>query len=365
MIIWEVTQACDLACRHCRASARPEHHPRALTTEEGKRLLEQARSFGDPPPIFVFTGGDPFKRDDLFELIAHAKEVGLVPAVSPSATPLVTRERLAGVLAAGAKAVSLSLDASTAEAHDSFRGVEGSFELTLRAWREAREVGLKVQINTTVNRANIEDLASIASLVAEHGVMTWSVFFLVPTGRASAKDGITPQECEAVMHFLVDACHLVNVKTTEGHHFKRVLLQREMLGQAPAYLDPLYGRLKAQLDRLPIAPRPRVRRTPMHINSGNGFVFISHLGDVFPSGFLPLRAGNVRGQSLVDIYRTSELFCQLRDVDKLKGRCGRCEFKAICGGSRSRAYAATGDPLAEDPFCGYLTEIKDEVFSSR
>lgn len=354
MIIWEVTQACDLACRHCRASARPEHDPRELTFGEGCDLLDQARSFGDPPPIFIFTGGDPFKREDLFDLVAHAKNVGLVPAVSPSATPLVTKERLQKVLDAGAKVMSLSLDASTAEAHDAFRGVQGSYDLTLKAWRQARELGLKVQINTTVNRLNLEDLADIANLVAQEGAMTWSVFFLVPTGRASEKDTITAQECEAVMHFLVDACRYLNVKTTEGHHFKRIVLQRDILdekGLTPE-LDPLYHRLTARFAP-GTPPRNSLRRTPMHIGSANGFVFISHLGDVFPSGFLPMRAGNVRERSLVDIYRHSDLFQWLRNPEQLKGRCHDCEFRAVCGGSRSRAFAVHGDPLAEEPFCAY------------
>lgn len=262
---------------------------------------------------------------------------------------------------AGAKVISLSLDASNSSDHDRFRGVEGSYDLTLRAWREAQEVGLKVQINSTVNRHNLEDLANIAQIVSDQKVMTWSLFFLVPTGRATNMDSLSPAECEAVMHFLVDASLYLNIKTTEGHHFKRIVIQRA-IAQEQGYdlkesLDPLYRRLTDQFlgfaGKRDLQPRANLRRTPMHIGSANGFVFITHLGDVYPSGFLPMAAGNVKKQTLPEIYRTSDLFVWMRDIERLKGRCGDCEFRSVCGGSRSRAFAMLGDPMAEDPFCTY------------
>lgn len=361
MVIWEVTQACDLACRHCRASAQPMHHPNALTTAEGKRLLEDVRSFGKPSPIFVFTGGDPFKRADLTELISYAREIGVVPAVSPSATPLLNAENLTAIRQAGAKAISLSLDASTAREHDAFRGVDGSYDWTLKGWKQAEELGLKVQVNSTVTRHNLQDLGRLAGLIAQLGAMTWSVFFLVPTGRAKKERDLEPEECEAVMHFLADVSRYISVKTTEGHHFKRVLLQRAIWEEKSVDfrvgLHPLYQQLRRQfqeiVERLQLRDRVKVLRPPMNINAANGFVFVSHLGDVFGSGFLPVRAGNVRERSLVDIYRDSPLFQELRDVEKLKGRCGRCEFRALCAGSRSRAFALTGDVHGEDPYCAY------------
>jgi AdoMet-dependent heme synthase len=355
MVIWEVTQACDLVCKHCRASAQPDAHPAMLTLQQGKKLIDDVRAFSERPPILVFTGGDPFKRPDLFELIRYADQVGLIPAVSPSATPLLNRESLSKVREAGAKVISLSLDASTQAAHDEFRGVEGSYDLTLQGWREAYEVGLKVQINTTVTRHNLDDMAEIFRLLCDMKAMTWSVFFLVPTGRGSGEADLTAQECESVMNFLVDACRYVNVKTTEGHHFKRIVLQRSLLDEAPT--DSLYQRLKSRLDQIVkergLTPRPKMRRTPMNINSANGFVFVSHLGQVFPSGFLPISAGNVKDQSLVDIYRDSPLFVSLRDPQQLQGRCGECEFRVACAGSRSRAFAMEGNPLGEDPYCAY------------
>lgn len=363
MIVWETTQACDLACKHCRAAAQPNLDPNSLTFEEAKTLLDQSAEFGRPSPIFIFTGGDPFKRPDLFELVRYADEVGLAAAVSPSGTPLLNRQNLIRLKEAGTKAISLSIDASNATDHDLFRQVPGSFTRTIEGWKMAREIGLKLQVNTTLTRYNLDDLAKLFGLVQELGAMTWSLFFLVPTGRGQEADEVTPAEYEAVMHFLYDVSKYIPAKTTEGHHYKRVVIQRAILEEKGLpmsdffQLPPVYRRLTAELDALVaergLTARPAIRRTPMHINSGNGFVFISHLGEVFPSGFLPVCAGNVKERSLVDIYRDSSVMQALRDPKRLQGRCGLCEFSGICGGSRSRAYAMSGDFLAEEPFCTY------------
>lgn len=365
MVIWETTMACDLACRHCRAEAIPTADPLGLTTRQGKQLLDQIEQFGKPRPLVILTGGDPFKREDLFDLVAYGTEIGLPIAVSPSATPLLTRENLARLKEAGAKAISLSLDGATAESHDAFRGVAGSFQRTLDGCRMTREVGLKLQLNTTVTRFNLFELPDIFRIAQDHDVMTWSVFFLVPTGRGKSEDEITPHEYEDVMHWLFDASKLMGIKTTEGHHYKRVVLQRTVLQNLD--LDPVrtlglgsvYLKLRerfeqvADFSRTDLVEADRMRRAPLHINAGNGFVFISRRGEVFPSGFMPVSGGNVRKTSLVDIYRDSPLFRSLRTPDELQGRCGACEFRQVCGGSRSRAYAMTGNPLAEEPFCTY------------
>jgi radical SAM protein len=363
MIIWETTNACDLACRHCRAQAIPDADPLSLDFQEAKRLLEQVESFGKPRPIFIFTGGDPFKRPDLFDLLAYGNELGLAMAVSPSGTPLLNKENLLRVKAHGGKAISLSLDGSIPERHDDFRQVPGSFELTTRGWKIAREIGLKLQLNTTVTRYNLEDLPHIFRLVLDYGAMTWSAFFLVPTGRGKVEDEISPAEYEAVMHFLYDCSKYASVKTTEGHHYKRVALQRSILDEkglaVEDYFDlhPIYFQLKQAMQTIvaerELHPKEAMFRTPMHINAGNGFVFISRRGEVFPSGFMPVKVGNVREKSLVEIYREAPLFNQLRTPAGLEGRCGLCEFSGVCGGSRSRAYALTGNPMAEEPFCTY------------
>jgi radical SAM protein len=365
MVIWETTNACDLACRHCRAEAISEVEPGTLTTEEGKRLLDQIEQFGKPRPIVILTGGDPFKRDDIFELIAYGTEIGLPIAVSPSGTPLLNHANLLKAKEAGAKAMSLSIDGSTPELHDNFRRVDGSFQMTVDGWKAAHDVGLKLQLNTTVTRYNLYDLPNIFKLVQDMGVMTWSVFFLVPTGRGKVEDEVTPQEYEDVMNWLYDASKLMSVKTTEGHHYKRIVIQRTILDELGVDPGPIMGlgetyeRLRADFEGIAdfsnarYVEEDRMRRSPMHINAGNGFVFISRRGEVFPSGFMPVAGGSVKEGSLVDIYRDSALFQDLRSPDQYEGRCGMCEFRYVCGGSRSRAYAVTGSPVGEEPFCTY------------
>lgn len=360
IVIWEATQACPLACRHCRATARPYRDPNELTTEQAVDLMAQVAEFGRPAPLFVITGGDPFQRPDLTTLVRRGTELGLAVSVSPSGTPTVTREALVGLYAAGARAISLSLDAATAAAHDGFRGVAGVHELTVRAWDDAAAVGLKVQINTTVTRDTVDDLPDIAAQVRDRGALLWSVFFLVPTGRGRALPGLDAAEAEDVLNILYEVGEHVPVKATEAHHFRRVCLQRAVLARrgVPAAqvlaLGPLYHRLRARLDALGLAGPPgRRRRPPLRVSAANGFVFVSHQGQVHPSGFLPVPAGDVRQHRLVDIYRDAPLFTSLRDPDRLRGRCGACELREVCGGSRARAYAVTGDPYAEEPLCGY------------
>ena len=257
----------------------------------------------------------------------------------------------------------MSLDGSTAEMHDDFRRVPGSWQWTVDGWKAAQAAGLKIQINTTVTRYNLFDLPKMFALVRELGAMTWSVFFLVPTGRALSDDEIPAEDYEAVLNFLYDASKYISLKTTEGHHYKRVVLQRSVLDAKGLPVED-YMKLNGTYHALTQAlhevtggqepPRDRMRRTPMHVNSADGFVFISLKGEVFPSGYLPISAGNIRETPLGEIYRNSPLFQSLRDKSQLGGRCGRCEFREICGGSRSRAYAVTGDVLAEEPFCSYV-----------
>jgi radical SAM protein len=364
MVIWETTQACDLACKHCRAEAQKEHDPHALSTSEAKALIDQVLEFGQPRPLFIMTGGDPFKRTDILELTGYASGKGLPVALSPSGTPLLNAENLQNIHEQGCKVISLSLDGSTAAIHDTFRGVPGAYACTVAGWRIAQSLGLKLQINTTVTRYNLMDLPNIFALVRDIGAMTWSVFFLVPTGRGLTEDEIGPDEYEAVMHFLYDASKYIAIKTTEGHHYKRVVLQRSYLEthglpfQDYFKLNGVYTALMDGLHRVaPLPPAPergdRIRRVPLHVNAADGFAFVSLLGEVFPSGYLPVSAGSVRTTSLSEIYQKSPLFQSLRNKQNLKGRCGRCEYNRVCGGSRSRAYALTGDALAEEPYCSY------------
>ena len=341
LVIWEVTRACDLVCRHCRASAQPQRHPHELTTEEGYALEKEVRRFGRP--LFVLTGGDPLKREDLFDLIAYAHDIGLRVSLSPSGTPLLTSDALARARDAGAEAVSISIDGASSETHDAFRGVPGSFRWCVEGAKAATRLGLDLQVNTTVTRHNVGELSNILSLVEVLGAKRWSVFFLVPTGRGELRDEISPEQYERVLNWLYEASHHVSfrIKTTEAQHYRRVTLQRLSSETGVSIADLLQESSSGKGRFLP------------GINSGKGFVFISHTGDIYPSGFLPMKAGNVRHDSLVEIYRNHPLFVGLRDPNRLTGRCGRCEFRAICGGSRARAYAVSGDVFAEDPFCQY------------
>ena len=351
VLIWELTQACDLACDHCRADAVPDRHPDELTTAEAKALLDDARAFADGQ-LVVFSGGDPLKRPDAIDLVEYGIDIGLNVTMTPSGTRSLTTDRIDELAEVGLKRMALSLDGASPASHDAFRGEEGSFEETVAAARDARAAGLPLQINTTVCEATVDDLPAIRDLVADLGVVLWSVFFLVPVGRGRFLDPISPERAEEVMAWLYDTAREepFAVKTTEAPHYRRVAIER-----ARAAVDD--GGRAASADGRDGTDAPPVRAPG--ITAGDGFAFVSHLGDVFPSGFLPLSAGNVRDRSLVALYRDSELFRTLRDENALDGKCGACPYRAVCGGSRSRAYAATGDPLGSDPLCAFVPDGYD------
>jgi radical SAM protein len=341
--IWEVTQACDLACVHCRASAQPERHPMELSTDAGKQLIDQIAAL--EVPVFVLTGGDPIKRPDLFELISHARNVGVRVSLTPSATPLLTRDVVLRLKEAGLARLAVSMDGASAATHDAFRGLSGSFARTLDAVRWANEAGLPVQINTTFSRRNIGEIDAIVSLMEQLKITLWSVFFLVPTGRGKLNDLLNADEFEQVfakIHQLSKKAGF-DIKTTEAQHYRRYVLQQRVAERKACILRDVPARVE-----------DAIGRAPRGLNDGKGFLFISHTGEVFPSGFLPLSAGSIRQQSLAQIYRDSPVFRDLRDTSKLEGKCGACEFKEICGGSRARAYSLTGNPHGEEPCCSYI-----------
>ncbi|NLV07362.1 radical SAM protein [Haloarcula rubripromontorii] len=329
VLIWEVTQACELACKHCRADAQPRRHPDELSTTEGKALLDQAREFGEGQ-LVVLSGGDPLAREDLPALVDYGTERGLRMTMTPSGTTSLTRDRLADLDDAGLRRLALSLDGGDSDAHDAFRGESGSFEATMAAAEAARDLDIPLQINTTVCAETVEQLPAIRDLVADLDAVLWSVFFLVPVGRGRVLTPIPPERAERVLEWLHEVSDEASfgLKTTEAPHYRRVAIQNQDEGASG---------LKRR----------------MGIRAGKGFAFVSHTGEVYPSGFLPESAGNVREESVVDIYRESSLFQQLRDDDALTGKCGACRYRSVCGGSRSRAYATTGDPLAADPLCDY------------
>ena len=377
IVIWEVTQACDLACVHCRASAQPRRNPFELSSEEAHRLIDQVAELR--VPVFVITGGDPLKRPDIYELVEYATGRGVRTSLTPSATPLLTREAIAELQRRGLARLAVSLDGSTAELHDAFRRVPGSYAWTLGAIRWARELGLPVQINTTITRRHRGDFDSTVRLLETLDIVLWSVFFLVPTGRGQTSDLISAEEFEEVFVKLEEVSRRApfDIKTTEAQHYRRYLLQKRAAERRRGKANsPQVNGEEMPLDLegftaarpIPALPHPPpwegapgavprsldgIGRAPRGLNDAKGFVFVSHLGEVFPSGFLPISAGNIRRQPLAEIYRHSPLFVALRDASNLKGKCGVCEFRNVCGGSRARAYALTGDPFAEEPCCVY------------
>ena len=351
LVIWEVTQACDLACVHCRASAMPGRHTDELTTEEGYRLLEQVKAFGEArgfgSPLFVFTGGDPLKRPDLYDLIRYSVKLGLRTNVTPSSTPLLTTEAIDQFKANGVARMAISVDGADAATHDAFRQVPGSFDRCMMALRHAQRIGLETQFQTTVTKRNMHQLDRVADIVGEVGSKMWSLFFLIVTGRALAGDDLNADEYEQVFAKMYEISKRVpfDIKTTEAMHYRRYVIQREREERL------------ARGEQEPAAENENAKRMAFRtagVSDARGFVFVSHRGEVFPSGFLAVSGGNVRRDSLVDVYRNSQLFQVLRDPHQREGKCGACEYVHVCGGSRSRAFALTGDYLAEDPRCVYV-----------
>jgi radical SAM protein len=355
-IAWEVTRACAYACVHCRADAQHQRDPDELSPEDGLQLIDRLAEFGaggGAGPILIFTGGDPMMRRDLFDLITHASGMGLRCSLTPTATALPTLERLEKAMQAGIRRIALSLDAPTPEAHDAFRQVPGSWERTMRILRSAQKAGLSAQVNTTVSRYNLDLLSEMVPFVKEVGAVQWSVFFLVPTGRAQVPWMISPDEHERVFNWLYDLSQSApfDIKATAAPMYRRVAIQRRkaaLQDGAGARGEPVtfQGAGFQYADGL--------HRPTKGVNDGNGFLFISHLGDIMPSGFLPIKAGNVRSDDVIQVYREHPLFKSLRDPDLLKGRCGACEYRDVCGGQRGRAYGVTGDYLETDPACVYI-----------
>ena len=358
-IAWEVTRACAFACVHCRADAQHQRDPRELTTKEGFALIERFRAFGDP--IIIFTGGDPMMRRDLYDLIAYATESGLRCSLTPTATALPTRERLKKTMQAGIRRIALSLDAPSAEVHDAFRQVPGSWERTMAILRSAQEVGLSAQVNTTVTKHNLDLLPAMVDFVRQVEAVQWSVFFLVPTGRAQIGQMISAEQHERLFHWLYDLSKdsPFDIKATAAPMYRRVAIERrkaEVGGRQPVTFQGAGFQYDDGLHR------------PMKgVNDGKGFLFISHIGEIMPSGFLPISAGDVREVDVVETYRRAPLFQDLRDATKLKGKCGVCEYREVCGGQRGRAFGVTGDYLEVDPACAYEPAVADAsaIVSSR
>jgi radical SAM protein len=350
LVIWETTQACDLACKHCRAEAQPNRHPGELTTEEAKKLLDDVRRFGRI--IFVFSGGDALKRPDIVELTEYGASLGLRMAITPATTPLATREKLQELKDAGMARLAVSLDGSNPAIHDEFRQVQGSFDHGLRILKTAQEIGLSTQVNTVIRKHNLDDVDALCALMEQLGIVFWEVFFLVPMGRAKPEDVASAEGFEEVFNKLYDLSKTASfdIKATAAPQYTRVVLQRQVAERRNGDGN---GRATGMTAGVEFSEKDGIGRAK-GVNDGDGFMFVSHTGDIFPSGFLPVTAGNVRTHDLVDVYRNSPLFRQLRDRSLFKGKCAVCEYLPVCGGSRARAYAMTGDYLEAEPFCAHV-----------
>jgi heme b synthase len=330
LVAWEVTRSCPLACRHCRAAARPTPYPGELSTDEGRRLIENIASFARP--TMILTGGEPMLRPDVYDLAEHAHGLGL-PVVMAPCGMLIDDEAAARLIASGIECISISLDGATAESHDAFRGVAGAFDGAMRGLEAARRAGLALQINTTVTRHNLADLPAILDLAVRLGAVAFNPFLLVPTGRGKqlADQEISPEDYERTLQWLADqsARRDIKIRVTCAPHYARILRERRGKGDRPLFSNGCLG--------------------------GKAFAFISHVGKVQICGFLELECGDLQREAMNfrRIWESSEVFLRMRDVDSYRGKCGVCEYRRVCGGCRARAYAMTGDALAEEPFCIY------------
>ncbi len=342
-VYWEITRACALACRHCRAEAVPKADPLQLSFDEGVQFLKQITEFGEPLPQLILTGGDPLERPDLYEIIDEARRLGIGVSITPAATPALTREVLVKLQEHGVEGLGLSLDGCTAELHDSIRGVPGTFDRTIQAMHWAKEIGMPLQVNTLAAAETVEGIPAIYELLKACGVARWSLFFLISVGRGKVLQPLSPEEGEELMGWVYRTSKIAPfiVATTEAPSYRRVALEHMRA-------EGMTGE--------------QIKRSSSYrgfgIRDGHGIVFVSHTGEICPAGFLPLVVGNVRKDRLVDIYRHAPTFEALHDPSHFEGRCGACEYHAICGGSRARAFEATGSALESDPFCTHEPRLQ-------
>lgn len=358
MCYFEVTQACDLVCKHCRASAQENAADDELGTDAACRLIEQIAMFPRKPNL-VLTGGDPLKRADLFSLIRHAASQKLSVALTPSATPLATLDAFKRAKNAGIQALGISLDGPDAEVHDAFRGFNGSFEKTCEMLRFAEDLHLPVQVNTSITRRNFHLIDEMATFLAERNVSMWSVFFLVPVGRGIEEERIKPEEYEIAFQKLWNHAGKAPfaIKTTEAPHYRRFVLSQggDPLQSPRPFQMGERGKVGDDGQTVPVSPIRH--RAPLGVTDGRGIMFISNNGRIFPAGFLPLECGRFPNDSVVNIYQTHPVFKALQNPDNYKGICGICEYRSVCGGSRARAYAVTGDYLEAEPDCVYKPAV--------
>jgi radical SAM protein len=352
LIFWETTKACDLACKHCRASALLDALPNEMNLEESLSFVEQIREFGSPYPVLILTGGDIMKKRGLEEILKRAKELGIPASMSPSATPLLNEDAFGMMKRNGVKSLSLSLDGASSDTHDWLRGYIGTFDKTVDLARRIISEGFTLQINTTVFKRNVNELPQLLKILLDTKVKTWEVFSLIKTGRGIDREDLETEAYEDVFNYLEFASRYgISIRTVEAPFFRRILLERE---RSQYKGGSLYAKLVEDTTKLLGKPGDRPKGHTSQTRDGKGIIFVAHNGDVNPSGFLPIKLGNVKEKTIADIYRNNETLIKMRDSRNFKGRCGACEYADVCGGSRSRAYSYYGDIFQEDPRCAYV-----------
>jgi len=339
IIAWEITRNCNLKCLHCRASASQGPYAGELSTRECFDVIDDILATG--AHILILTGGEPLLRDDIFQIASYATGNGLRTVMAPNGT-LLSPEMAAKIKAAGISRISISIDFPAADLHDAFRGESGAFIGALSGMKNARDAGIEVQINSTITKMNADYLPQLIQLAVDQKAVAFHPFMLVPTGRGKdlKEQELSPEDYEKTLNWIYDLQQQnpgIFFKPTDVPHYFRIIRQREKAEPAvSAHIHP-----------------GRMERMTRGCLGGISFCFISHTGDVQPCGYFDMKAGNVKEKPLGEIWESSRLFRELRDFNLLKGKCGLCEFKEICGGCRARAYEATGDYLAEEPYCVY------------
>lgn len=360
LVFWETTAGCNLKCIHCRrVTIADQLTPQDLTTEESFQLIDQIAAVGRP--VFVLSGGEPLFRPDIYEIARYASDAGLPVALATNGT-MIDDAVAQRIKDSGVRRVSISFDGSDAATHDMFRGLAGSFEAAKRGFKALRDVGLPVQINTTVAKHNEAQMESMRSLAKEIDAVGLHLFLLVPVGCGVSIAGeqmISAQEYERILNWLYDVEQQepeLQLKATCAPHYFRVMRTR----RAEERRNGVEHELPASHDRQ-VHGHPSMHAATKGCLAGTGVCFVSHRGEIFPCGYFPVAAGNIRNENFADIWQDSPLFQQLRDPDQLEGKCGICQFKNLCSGCRARAYGTTGNYMAEEPFCAYDPQTRSLI----
>lgn len=365
LVFWETTAGCNLKCIHCRrVTLADQLTPQDLTTQEAFQMIDQIREMGRP--VFVLSGGEPLFRPDIYEIARYATDAGLPVALATNGT-LIDDEVAAKIKASGVQRISISFDGADAATHDMFRGLKGSFDAALRGFKALRDVGLPVQVNTTVANHNKVQLEQMLQLSKDIDAVGLHLFLLVPVGcgvEIAEEQMINAREYEEVLNWLYDTEQKeqdLQLKATCAPHYFRVMHTR----RAEERRNGVQRELPASHDRqINGHPQGQMHAATKGCLAGTGICFVSHRGEIFPCGYLPVEAGNVRRQTFSDIWQNSPLFDELRNPDLLEGKCGACQFKSLCSGCRARAYGMTEQNyLAEEPFCAYQPETREVVLS--